>query len=90
MTASANSLLEGLMEELAAIEHDRWAHWQRHLHSKASRTVDGGLVLPRELVERWERQISTPYHSLSEDEKESDREQVRLYLAVIERALKRP
>jgi hypothetical protein len=24
--------LSQLIEELAAIEHERWAHWQRHMH----------------------------------------------------------
>jgi hypothetical protein len=38
-------------------------------------------------VARWEQQMATPYADLSEPEKESDREQVRLYLPVIEAAL---
>ena len=34
-----------------------------------------GLLIPQELVERWQRQIATPYSALSEREKDSDREE---------------
>ena len=79
--------LDALVEELAAIEHERWAHWQRYLHQQGRRQPDGSLVLPPELVTRWERQVATPYADLSETEKESDREQVRRYLPVVLAAL---
>jgi hypothetical protein len=36
---------------------------------------------------RWEQQMATDYSMLGDDEKESDREQVRLYLPVIADAL---
>ncbi|WP_344653520.1 hypothetical protein [Cryptosporangium japonicum] len=78
---------ERLIETLAAVEHERWAHWQRYLHSRGERAADGSLVLPAELVERWERQIATPFAELSDEEKESDREQVFRYLPIIEAAL---
>lgn len=74
------SLLEEIVEELASIEHERWAHWQQYLHGKGIRQPDGSLLLPSELVSRWEDQIATPYADLSEDEKQSDREQVHRYL----------
>lgn len=76
---------DALIEELAAIEHERWSHWQRYVHGKAARQLDGSLVLPAELVERWERQFGMRYEDLPEDEKESDREQVRRYLPVLKR-----
>lgn len=85
--AEAEALLKALVEDLAAVEHDRWAHWQRYMHSKGERLPDGSLVLPAELVERWETQIATSYVDLSEAEKESDREQVRRYLPLIVGAL---
>ncbi|MFE4693971.1 hypothetical protein ACFRH6_28490 [Streptomyces sp. NPDC056749] len=81
-TPEAHSM-EEVMEELAGIEHERWAHWQRYLHSRCSRQSDGSLTIPAELVLRWESQMDTPYDELSETEKESDREQVRRYLPVI-------
>ena len=72
-----------LVEALAAIEHERWADWQRWMHEQCHRTSGGELVIPAALVERWERQIATPYADLSEREKESDREQVRRYWHLI-------
>lgn len=83
----ADALLSGLVESLAAVEHARWAHWQRYVHDKGKRRPDGAILLPAELVTRWDAQIATPYAELSEAEKESDREQVRRYLPIIAAAL---
>ena len=71
------------MEKFASLEHERWAKWQKYMHSKFiedSRENSEYVCLPKELFQRWERQINTPYSELSEQEKESDREQVRPYL----------
>ena len=53
-----------IRERLAALEHEQWAHWTRYLLDH----------LTPENVERWRRQIDTPYEELSEPEKQSDRE----------------
>lgn len=82
--------MERMVDELANVEHERWAHWQRYLHSKCVSDDDGSLTIPAELVERWELQMNTPYSELSEAEKESDREQVRRYLPIIIRMLESP
>jgi hypothetical protein len=79
--------LDGLVEELSAIEHERWSHWQRYLHNKGFLQPDGSLVLPVDLVEHWDKQMNTKYENLSDREKESDREQVRKYLPLIASAL---
>jgi hypothetical protein len=84
------SQLGRLTEQLAAIEHDRWCHWQRYLHSKGVRQPDGSLLLSSDLVARWEKQIETKYADLDETEKESDRKQVRKYLPLIESAFSGP
>jgi hypothetical protein len=73
-----------LVEELATLEHERWAHWQKYVHSQGSRQNDGSLVLPAHLVDHWERQINARYEDLTNTEKESDREQVRKYLPLLE------
>lgn len=80
-------VLSGLVEKLAAIEHERWSHWQRYLHSRCSPQADGSLLLPADLVARWQKQIDTKYVDLPDSEKESDREQVRKYLPLITTAL---
>jgi hypothetical protein len=81
-------VLNGLIEKLAAIEHERWSHWQRYMHSKCIRQSDGSLLIPAKIVRRWERQIARTYTDLDEKEKESDREQVRKYLPLIASALR--
>jgi hypothetical protein len=81
--------LAQLTEQLAAAEHARWTHWQRYVHSKAERLPDGSLVLPADLVAHWERQMATDYAQLTEQEKESDRDQVRKYLPLIQLLVER-
>ena len=81
--AAVDALLNSLIDRFAEVEHERWSRWQRYLHNKGTRLSDGSLVLPAELVERWDRQIKTEFASLTEQEKESDREQVRKYFPII-------
>ena len=78
-----NAIIGNLTEELASIEHERWSHWQRYMHSMGRRQPDGSLIIPAELVQRWDRQAATSYNSLSSEEKESDRQQVGRYLPII-------
>ena len=80
--------LGALIEELASAEHERWAHWQRYMHSQCQRMDNGSLVIPPDLVARWESQIQRPYNALTEEEKKSDREQVLRYLPLIVSGLK--
>jgi hypothetical protein len=75
------------VERLAAIEHERWAHWQRYVHRQCERRDDGSLVIPAELAARWEAQTETPYAELTEQERDSDREQVHKYLPTVVAAL---
>ncbi|KRE76290.1 hypothetical protein [Arthrobacter sp. Soil762] len=74
------------LEATAAVEHERWAHWQKYLHEQGTLLEDGSLLIPSHLVERWERQIATPYDALSDQEKSSDREQALEYLAALRQA----
>jgi len=77
-----------LIEALADCEHESWARWQAYLHSVCTENSDGSLTIPPEYVERWVRQIHTPYRDLSESEKQSDREEVARILPVIERFIR--
>jgi hypothetical protein len=87
-SADIDTILNDLIEELAAIEHERWSHWQVYMHSKCRKEPDGSLIIPVELAERWEKQANTHYSDLTEREKGSDREQINRYLPVIVNALK--
>lgn len=79
-----------LYEKLAAIEHERWADWQQYVFDQCRPvTYDNNgdqlhLVIPQELVERWGRQINTDYADLSEEEKQSDRDQVDRYWHLVD------
>ena len=72
-----------LREALAALEHDRWARWQSHLHSKCDECPDGGLCIPPGDVRHLERQITTKYADLTESEQDSDRKEADNTIAVI-------
>jgi len=74
---------EEFIEKGASLEHERWAGWQKYLHSLCTKNKDGSLTIPVERVVRWERQIKTSYRNLSEQEKEYDRIEVRKYLPFI-------
>jgi hypothetical protein len=74
---------DDLVEKLAAIEHERWVHWQRYMHSKGCHQPDGSMIITKDLIDRWEHQIRTPYDELSDAEKQSDRDQVMRYLPLI-------
>ncbi len=55
-----------LLEILASRTHDSWAGWARWMIDKYD----------DKMIERWERQIATPYEKLTEKEKESDRREI--------------
>lgn len=76
-----------LIEQFAAIEHERWAHWQRYLHEQCTPGRDGSLTIPADLVRKWTTQMNTAYADLTDTEKDSDREQVERYLPLIKQAL---
>ena len=61
------------LEELAELEHIQWAHWTRYMLNN----------LTPENIERWKRQIDTPYEELSEEEKNSDRKWARKVLDIV-------
>lgn len=74
-----------LVEQLADREHESWARWMQYLLSLCKPADDGSgsLTMPADCAMRWQRQIDTPYADLSEQEKESDRAEVRRILPII-------
>lgn len=61
------------IEALAELEHKRWSSWMKYLFEKSTLNTDGTATIPAWAVQRWSRQMNTPYDLLSNEEKESDR-----------------
>lgn len=82
----SNTLRKELREILAEQEHATWASWQKWVHKQGIWVKVGKgdmLALPSETIDRWEREISTPYANLSEAEKDLDRKEVDKILPTI-------
>lgn len=76
---------EVLREELAAYAHEAWTGWMLYLFEKSRYDSERGTVtIPRELVDRWTRQMQTDYADLPEAEKESDRKEADRMLVLME------
>lgn len=75
-----------LREALAAYAHEAWSGWMKYLFSKCTfGSVMGDAHIPSWLVDRWQRQLQTPYVDLPEEEKESDRAEADKMLEVCRR-----
>lgn len=61
-----------LREKLADYAHDAWSGWMQYLFTKSKSNEDGSITIPKELVDRWARQMYTKYKNLPVNEKESD------------------
>jgi hypothetical protein len=81
-------------EVLAEYAHDAWSGWMKYLFSKGEyRWVESPIeshgkvervwIMPAWAVERWARQMNTPYADLPEEEKKSDREEADRMLAIV-------
>lgn len=71
-----------LKEDLANLSHDQWSHWMKYMFSKSVENEDGSITIPKELVERWTRQMNTEYANLNESEQDSDRNEANKFLEV--------
>lgn len=69
---------DNLRQQLAAIEHERWADWQNWVHKVYLEGDFGEAML------RWQKQIATPYAALLDKEQLSDMEQVDRYWPLIQ------
>lgn len=63
-----------LTEELADLEHKQWIHWMEYL-------IDN---ITDENIEKWKKEIKTPYKELSEKGKDSDREWARKAIGIMQ------
>lgn len=69
-------------------EHHIWSQWMKHLFKICRERMkdedgpiptSGAIIIPKDLVERWERQIETDYYKLSDEERCSDKRIVEEY-----------
>lgn len=73
-----------LVEPLAAYAHTAWSGWMSYMLPKLHIIASEVCIATQEsYLDRWARQMQTPYDQLSEQEKESDRQEARLILAIV-------
>lgn len=65
-------MVEDLVDIVAEVEHEQWAHWAEHMLNNST----------DENIARWRQQIETPYDQLTESEKEKDRKWARKAMMV--------
>ena len=84
--------MNNLREELSDLSHEIWSHWMRWMFEQGGYSTiqvdDNGKfitfwTMEPERYERWQRQMNTSYHDLTEQEKDSDREQADKIIAVV-------
>lgn len=56
----------------AKAAHDIWAAWMRWQFKCGKMNQDGSFTIPRDKVDRWQRQMNTEFEDLSAEEKKSD------------------
>lgn len=78
-----------LRERLATLAHEQWSGWMMYMFNECTRNEDGTVTVPAWAVERWQRQMTTPYRQLPEDERESDRRQADRVLAIVRQLVRR-
>lgn len=70
------------IEALANLAHEQWSGWMEYLFEKSTKNTDGTVTIPKWAVDRWKKQMTTPYAELTEEEKESDRVEARKMLSL--------
>lgn len=84
--ADTREIMENeLIEKLAEYSHGAWSGWMHYMFSKGTMNDDGTWTMQYESVLRWKRQMQTPYESLPENEKMSDRKEAYEILKIIEK-----
>jgi hypothetical protein len=71
-----------MKETLAELCHNQWSGWVQYMFSKGTFNEDGSWTMPAWAVERWKRQMETPYAELSKSEQDSDRNEADKFLSV--------
>jgi hypothetical protein len=75
-----------LRTALGDLQHKIWAHWMTYLFNQCYSDAlhhPGCKIIPANKVERWTRQIQTPYTELPEIEQASDLRQADKVISVL-------
>ena len=82
-------------ELLADQQHDIWSDWMRYMFSMGHYRIlelngepQQVWIMPSSSLDRWTRQMNTHYNYLTEQEKNSDREQADKIIALLESSTK--
>ncbi len=73
-----------LTQNLAAYAHEAWSGWMKYMFSKGIENPDGSIIIPADLVERWTRQMNTPYKDLPAEEQLSDVAEAHKMIAIFD------
>ena len=76
-------ILDNLRTSLAKYSHDSWSGWMQYLFEKSRKNKGGSITIPKDLVERWKRQMNTDFFDLSENERESDYKEANNIMSII-------
>lgn len=71
-------------EQLAALQHEIWSDWVRHMFEVSHTNADGTVTIPQKYVQQWQHEINTAYAELSEEEKDGDRKQVDKLISLLD------
>ena len=63
---------DSITYKLADLCHQQWSGWMFWLFKYGTYNEDGTFTVDADHVERWRRQMVTPFVDLSEDERDSD------------------
>lgn len=56
----------------AKAAHDIWSAWMRWQFQCGQMNADGSFTIPKEKVDRWQRQMTTEFEALPAEEQKSD------------------
>ena len=69
-----------IMNKLGSAQHEIWSNWMKFLFTQGYNLEDGTFKIKRDKVERWKRQMKTPFDELSKEEQETDVQVVKDHL----------
>jgi hypothetical protein len=73
-----------MLNEVAEMVHDVWSNWMEWQFKICIKNKDGSVTIPKDLVDRWTRQMKTHYSDLSLKEQQSDIEIAETYIELFQ------